>query len=68
MQHKITIKFKDGKQITVENPEYDFVLLNLGNEMYFNAFHGTLYKVKGNVICGEDITDTVDEIEISMKY
>ena len=67
MKRTITITFKNGNKITAE-PKMDcFGLLTLGNGMALNI-HGTLYKEKGNVICGEDITDQVDTIEVSMKY
>lgn len=68
MNNTITIKFKDGKQITVEPQKIDFGLWFIGNEMYFNVIHGVLYRRRDNIICGKDITDTVDEVEISMKY
>lgn len=68
MKQMVTVKFKDGSQITTE-PKVDFFgLYNLGNGITLSIVHGILYKEKGNVICGEDITDTVDTIEISMKY
>lgn len=68
MQRIVTVKFKDGNKITVEPNAKDFGLLDLGNGMSLILVHGTLYKEKGNIICGEDITDTVDTIEVSMKY
>lgn len=68
MKQIITIKFKDGKQITVEAGKYDFGLLKLGDVLSFNANNGTLYKQKGNVICGEDITNTVDTVVMTIKY
>lgn len=68
MKRTVTITFKDGNKIMV-NPEVDcFGLFYLSNGMAFSVNGGILYKEKGNVICGEDITDTVDTIEISMKY
>jgi len=68
MKHVVTVNFKDGSQITVE-PKVDcFGLFDLGNGMSLNIVRGILYKEKGNVICGEDITDKVDTIEVSMKY
>jgi hypothetical protein len=68
MERIVTVKFKDGNQITVE-PKVDcFGLCNLGNEMSLSLMHGILYKEKGNVICGEDITDSVDTVDIHMKY
>ena len=67
MKRIVTIKFKDGNKITVE-PKMDcFGLYDLGNGMSLSIIHGILYKEKGNVICGEDITEKVDEIEVSMK-
>lgn len=67
MKRIVTIKFKDGRKITVE-PKMDcFGLCDLGNGMSLSLIHGILYKEKGNVICGEDITDKVEEIEVSMK-
>lgn len=68
MKQIITIKFKDGKQITVGAKKYDFGSLNLGDVLTFNANSGTLYKKKGNVICGEDITNTVDVVVMTMQY
>lgn len=68
MKRMVTIKFKNGSEITVEPRARDFGLLDLGNGMSLNAIHGVLYKEKGNIICGENITDTVDTIEVSMKY
>lgn len=68
MKRMVTVKFKNGKEITVEPRTRDFGLLDLGNGISLNAIHGVLYKEKGNIICGEDITDTVDTIEVSMKY
>ena len=68
MKRTITITFKDGNKITV-NPKVDcFGLLTLGDGMSLSLIHGTLYKEKGNVICGEDITNEVDTIEMSMIY
>lgn len=68
MKRTVTVTFKDGNKITTE-PKIDcFGLLTLGNGMSLSLIHGALYKEKGNVICGEDITDQVDTIEISMKY
>lgn len=67
MKRTITITFKNGNKITAEAKMDNFGLLTLGNGMALNI-HGTLYKEKGNVICGEDITDQVDTIEVSMKY
>lgn len=68
MKRIVTVKFKDGNEIVVEPKDRDFGLLDLGNGMSVNVIHGILYKEKGNIICGEDITDTVDTIEVSMKY
>lgn len=68
MKRIVTVKFKNGKEITVEPRARDFGLLDLGNGISLNVIHGILYKEKGNIICGEDITDTVDAIEVSMKY
>ena len=68
MKRMVTVKFKNGSEITVEPRARDFGLLDLGNGMSFNAIHGVLYKEKGNIICGEDITDTVDAIKVHMKY
>lgn len=68
MKRIVTVKFKDGNEITVEPRARDFGLLDLGNGMSLNAIHGVLYKEKDNIICGENITDTVDTIEVSMKY
>ena len=68
MKQTITVVFKDGNVITVEPKQDYFGLYSLGNGMTFSPIHCTLYKEKGNVICGEDITDTVDAIEISMQY
>lgn len=67
MKRIVTITFKDGNKVTIEPKMDTFGLLTLGNGMSL-SIHGTLYKEKGNVICGEDITDQVDTIEISMKY
>lgn len=68
MKRTVTVTFKDGNKITVE-PKMDcFGLLTLGNGMSLSIIHGTLYKRKGNIICGEDITDQVDTIVVSMKY
>lgn len=68
MKRVVTVKFKDGNEIVVEPKDRDFGLLDLGNGMSLNVIHGVLYKEKGNIICGEDITDTADAIEVSMKY
>ena len=68
MKRMVTVKFKDGNEITVEPKVRDFGLLDLGNEMSLTLIHGVLYKEKGNIICGEDITNTVDAIEVFMKY
>ena len=68
MKRMVTVKFKDGNEITVEPKVRDFGLLDLGNGMSLTLIHGVLYKEKGNIICGEDITNTVDAIEVSMKY
>ena len=67
MKRMVTITFKDGNKITVEPKMDNFGLLTLGNGMALNI-HGTLYKEKGNIICCEDITDTVDSIEMFMQY
>ena len=68
MKRTVTVTFKDGNKITVE-PKMDcFGLLTLGNGMSLSIIHGTLYKEKGNIICGEDITNEVDTIEMFMKY
>lgn len=68
MKQVVTVKFKNGNQIVVEPKLKDFGLLDLGNGISLNLIHGTLYKERRNVICGDDITDTVDTIEVSMKY
>jgi hypothetical protein len=68
MQRIVTVKFKDGNKITVDPKADCFGLLALGNGMSLSLIHGTLYIEKGNVICGEDISDKVDTIEISMQY
>lgn len=68
MKRIVTVKFKNGNEIVVEPKAKDFGLLDLGNGMSLNLVHGTLYKEKGNIIFGEDITDEVDTIEVSMKY
>lgn len=68
MKRIVTVKFKDGNEIVVELKDRDFGLLDLGNGMSLTLIRGVLYKEKGNVLCGEDITDTVDTIEVSMKY
>ena len=67
MKRIVVVKFKDGNEITAEPKDRDFGLLDLGNGMSLSLIHGVLYKENGNVICGEDITDSVDTIEISMK-
>lgn len=68
MKYTVTVKFKDGNKFTNE-PKVDcFGLFNFGNGMSLNIVHGVLYKEKGNIICGEDITDKVDVIEVSMKH
>lgn len=67
MKRMVAIKFKDGSKIVVE-PKVDcFGLYSLGNGMTLSFVNGILYKEKGNVICGEDITDKVETIEVSMK-
>ena len=68
MKRIVTVKFKNGTEVTVEPRVRDFGLLDLESGMSLSLIHGTLYKEKGNIICGEDITDTVDAIEMSMKY
>lgn len=68
MQRIVTVKFKNGNEITVEPKDRDFGLFDLGDGMSLSLIHGVLYKEKGNVICGEDITDSVDTIEVHMKY
>ena len=68
MKQIITITFKNGNKITVEPKVNDFGLLILENEISLSLINGTLYKKKGNIICGEDITDQVDTIELCMKY
>lgn len=68
MKRIVTVKFKNGNEITVEPKDRYFGLLDLGNGMSLSTIHGALYKEKGNIICGEDITDAVDAIEVSMKY
>lgn len=68
MKRIVTVKFKDGNIITVE-PKVDYYgTFDLGYGLTLNNKYGILYKEKGNVICGEDITDKVDTIEIYMKY
>ena len=68
MKGTVTIKFKNGSVITVEPKMKNFGLLDLGNGMSLVVTHGTLYKEKGNIICGEDITDMIDTIEVFLKY
>lgn len=68
MKRMVTVKFKNGKEITVEPRARDFGLLDLGNGMSLNVVYGILYKEKGNIICGENITNTVKAIEVSMTY
>ena len=68
MKRIVTVKFKDGNQITVEPKMNCFGLFDLGDGMVLNVVHGVLYKQKGNVICGGDITNEVDTIEISVQY
>ena len=68
MKRTVTVKFKDGNQITVE-PKIDyFGLFVLEDGMVLNVIHGDLYKQKGNVICGGNITNEVDTIVISVQY
>ena len=67
MKRIVTIKFKDGNKIAVE-PKVDcFGLYSLGNGMVLSFVNGILYKEKGNIICGEDITDKVEAIEVLME-
>ena len=68
MKRTVTITFKDGNKMTVEPKADCFGLFYLDNGMAFSVNGGTLYKKKGNVICGEDITNEVDTIEVSMQY
>ena len=68
MKRIVVVKFKHGSMLTVEPKVINFGLLDLGYGMSFVITDGTLYKEKGNIICGEDITDTVDTIEVFMKY
>ena len=68
MKRMVEITFKDGSKITVESKSNSFGLITLENGMALNLINGTLYKEKGNIICGEDITDEVDAIEVCMKY
>lgn len=69
MKKIITIKFKDGRQNTTIEPERDhFGICYLKNGLALNVSTGTLYEQKGNIICGEDITDTVETIDIHMMY
>jgi hypothetical protein len=68
MKRIVTVRFKNGNKIVVEPSADCFGLLNLKNGMSLSLIHGILYKEKGNVICGEDITHEVDTIEVSMEY
>lgn len=68
MKRTVVVKFKDGNVIITEPELSHYGWLDLGDGMTLIPVHGMLYKEKGNVICGEDITDTVDEIEVYMKY
>lgn len=68
MKRIVTVRFKDGNKIIADVKTDNFGLLDLGNGISLSSIHGTLYRQKGNVICGEDITDEVDTIDIYMKY
>lgn len=68
MNRTLAIYFKDGTHITVRPKMSDFGLWDLGSGLSLNIFNGTLYKAKDNVICGEDITDTVKMIDVSILY
>ena len=68
MKQIVTVRFKDGNKIIADTKADNFALLDLGNGISLNIIHGTLYRQKGNVICGEDITDKVDTIDIYMEY
>lgn len=68
MKYMVTVIFKDGSNIVSEAKASHFGWIDLENEMTLSSVHGTLYRQKGDVICGEDITDTVDTVDIYMKY
>ena len=68
MKREVFIKFKDGSEMLAEPKIYDFGLLDLGNGISLNANSGRVYKHKGNVICGEDISNTIDTIKTTIQY
>lgn len=68
MTRTITVNFKDGSKIETNAHSDIFGLMYLENGISLNIMHGTLYREKGNIICGEDITDLVDTIDVRMKY
>lgn len=69
MKREVYIKFKNGEEISskVEGTN-DLGLWFLTDEITINCNTGYVYKRKYNVICGKNITDTIDTINISMKF
>ena len=69
MKTEVHIKFKDGIGMLAKQPHIsDVGLWYLDDDISLNCNSGVLYQRKDNVICGEDITNTVSEIRISIKY
>ena len=65
---KITITFKDGRIYTSNCKRDFFGSFDIGNGMTFSHHSGVLYREKGNIICGVDITNEVEKIELVYEY
>lgn len=66
MNITITITFKDGTSIYSRPRDTQDGIWILGYDLCFCTGSQTLYKTVGSVLCGRDITDQVDKIEIVM--
>ena len=68
MEIKATIIFKNGEKYTSECKIDFFGGFDIGNGMTFNSHSGVLYREKGNVICGENITNEIEKVELVYEY
>lgn len=67
METKVTITFKNGEKYTSKCKKDFFGSFDIGNGMTF-SHSGVLYREEGDIICGEDITNEVEKVELVYKY
>ena len=68
MEIKVNITFKNGRTYTSKCKNDFFGSFDIGNGMTFSPHSGVLYREESNIICGEDITNEVEKIELVYEY